>query len=986
MSTLAWRAFLDRSLWRALRFDPMARKTSLRKSSRQPELPGLDGADPVATPAPAATSVLGHTSAPDVMLGQEAALQTAPTAPPVTVRTGDASDLRGQTVFVIDCNSLIFQVFHGIPEMTSPRGEPVNAIFGFMRDLLALLDRKPNYLFCAFDRPGPTFRHALYEPYKAQRSSMPDDLVPQFPHIERVITAFHMPVLGLDGYEADDILATLAYETERRGGNCVLVTADKDCRQLITDHVRVLNLRTNRYFDAAALREDWGIRPDQVVDFQALVGDAVDNVPGVARIGPKTARELLEKYDTLDRLYEHVAEITGAKKQYLIDGREKAFLSRTLVRLANDVPLTIDWQQGHVGEVDVETLLELCGEFGFHRFADQFRKLEIAAAPRVWQASYQTVATPADLERLVAQLAQQTMISFDTETTSVAPTQADLVGYSFAWRDGEAYYVPVRAPAGEPCLDPAATLAALRPVFENPAIRKLGQNLKYDLLVLRGVGVQVVGAAFDTMVASYLLEAGERNHNLDELAARYLNHQTIKISELIGTGKQQKRMDEVPVATITAYAAEDADVPLRLWPILERKLREAELAPLFNDLEMPLVEVLVELEHNGIRVDVPRLRELSAEYGRRLKVLEGEIHALAGHAFNIASPKQLQQVLFTELNLPILARTKTGPSTDADVLEELARQHPLPAKIIEYRQYAKLQGTYLDALPELVNPRTGRVHASFHQAVTATGRLSSSDPNLQNIPIRTETGREIRSAFLARDEGWLLLAADYSQIELRVLAHYCEDETLCAAFARDEDIHTLVASQVYNVELSDVTREMRRAAKAVNFGIIYGQSPFGLAKALDIDQTQAAQFIDAYFARYPGVEQLMTQILADGRRLGYVSTILGRRRSINGIRPDAGRQRNLSERTAINTVIQGSAADLIKLAMIAVHRRLRREERSARMLLQIHDELVFEAPEAEIPDLAALVSEEMSNVMHLRVPLKVDVKTGRNWAETEPWG
>ena len=540
----------------------------------------------------------------------------------------------------------------------------------------------------------------------------------------------------------------------------------------------------------------------------------------------------------------------------------------------------------------------------------------------------------------------------------------------------------------------------MRPILENPQIGKIGQNLKYDALVLRQLGVRLAGIKFDTMVASYLLDAGERNHNLDELAKRYLDHTTIKISELIGTGKNQKRMDEVPVAQVAEYAGEDAEVVVRLWPILQARLEASQLTGLFEELEMPLVDVLVEMEHNGIHIDVARLAELSQRFGARIAELEAEIYALAGHTFSINSPKQLQQVLFTEQNLPIISRTKTGASTDADVLEELARQHPLPAKIIEYRQNAKLKSTYVDALPTMINPRTNRVHASFHQAVAATGRLSSSDPNLQNIPIRSESGREIRSAFGPSQPGWLMLAADYSQIELRVLAHFSQDETLLRAFAADEDIHALVASQVYGVPQAEVTPEMRRSAKAVNFGIIYGQSPFGLAKALGIEQEQAAAFIDAYFQRYPGVERFLAKILEECLAKGYVGTVLGRRRAIQGIRPSfkmprsvpgprklvgANRQRNLPERTAINTVIQGSAADLIKQAMISIAHRLEREASPARMLLQIHDELVFEVPADDVDRLAKLVVEEMSGVMPLSVPLKVDVKTGRNWAETEPW-
>jgi len=655
--------------------------------------------------------------------------------------------------------------------------------------------------------------------------------------------------------------------------------------------------------------------------------------------------------------------------------------------------IAVNWEQGRAGRFDPAGAAELFAEFGFHGLTNQMRSLAKAEAPQ-FTHQYEAITTPERLKWLIGEMSRQKQISLDTETTSVYPRWAEIVGYSFAWKPGQAYYVPVRAPAGEPQLDPKATLAALRPVLENPAIGKIGQNLKYDMIVLRSAGVELAGLQFDTMIASYLLDAGERNHNLDELAGRYLNHVTTKIEALIGSGKNQKRMDEVPVAEITHYAAEDADVALRLMPLLAARLKEANLEPLFHDLEVPLVEVLVELEFNGIKVDAARLAELSAQYGKRMTALELEIFKLADREFNIASPKQLQEVLFVEQKLPVLKKTKTGPSTDAEVLEELARQHPLPAKIIEYRQYAKLKGTYVDALPAMVHPQTGRVHTSFNQIVAATGRLSSSDPNLQNIPIRTEEGREIRSAFLPGQPNWLLLAADYSQIELRVLAHFSGDETLLAAFERDEDIHARVASQVHHVSLDQVTPEMRRVAKAVNFGVIYGQSPFGLSKMLDIEQEEAARFIDAYFNGYPGVEKFLREVLVQCRKQGYVTTILGRRRAIQGVRDitltkpgdPAARQRTLPERTAINTVIQGSAADLMKLAMLNIHRRLQQRDTASsaprlrsRMLLQIHDELIFEVPPDEMEAIQQLARDEMSGVMSLAVPLKVDLKTGKNW-------
>ena len=718
--------------------------------------------------------------------------------------------LAGQTVWVIDAHSLIHQVFHALPEMTSPKGEPVGAVFGFTRDLLYLLEEKrPDYLFCAFDLPGKTFRHALYAEYKIQRAEMPDDLVPQIPAIRRVIAALGIPALQCESYEADDVLATAARLTDELGGQCFLVTGDKDCRQLITERVKVFNIRKNEVFDADALQAEWGIAPGQVVDFQALVGDSVDNVPGVPLIGPKLARQLLEQYGTLEAVLDHAGDVPGAKRQEnLRKFRDQALLSRQLVRLDADVPIAIDWNAGRVGRIDLEAALALFHDFGFRGIGqklaalvkgegwrergkaergevgerDRVRNLEnliskhlkpeilpsFRLSPfRLRPFTAHLVDTPEAFESFLAQLRQQKSFSLDTETTSVWPRWAKLVGMSLAWNDREAWYLPFRTPEGEPHLDATATLAVLKPILEDPTVEKIGQNLKYDMIVLRAVGIELAGVAFDTMVASYLLEAGRRNHNLDELAQTYLHHETIKISELIGTGKDQRKMDEVPVRRVADYAAEDAWVPVLLRPILAQKLDEADLGGLLHRLELPLIDVLVDLEYNGIKVDVARLAELSGRYGQRLETLEAEIYEMAGRRLNIASPKQLQELLFTELKLPVVKKTaKTGPSTDAEVLEELARLHPLPAKILQYRQYAKLKSTYVDALPQMVCPETGRVHASFNQVVAATGRLSSSDPNLQNIPVRTEEGREIRSAFVPGEEGWVLMAADYSQIEL----------------------------------------------------------------------------------------------------------------------------------------------------------------------------------------------------------------------------
>jgi DNA polymerase-1 len=979
-----------------------------RSKSQQPTLPGWE------VDAPSSSErVSAVRGSPDPALRPTAGLPALqvpsdcdfPPAPPIAEMGEDAAelpaepveatlvpDLKGKTVWVIDSHSLIFQVFHALPEMTSPRGEPMGAVFGFTRDMMHLLDeKKPDYLFAAFDMSGPTFRHDIAASYKEHRTEMPDDLRPQILSIRRMLAVLAIPILECAAYEADDILATLARITEETGGECVLVTGDKDIRQLISDRVQIYNIRKNFMFDAAALKEEWGVRPDQVVDFQTLVGDSVDNIPGVPLVGPKVAGEWLAKFDTLENLLARADELPkGKRKENLLATRDQIVISRQLVKLDSEVPVPINWDRGRAGGYNPAAAADLFAEFGFHSLTNVMREKSKADLP-AFTHKYETIATREKLAWLVEQLGKQTQISVDTETTSLYPRWAEIVGYSFAWKPGDAYYVPVRAPAGEPCLDPAETLATLKPILENAAIQKVGQNLKYDIIVLRSAGVRLAGVTFDTIIGSYLLDAGERNHTLDELASRYLNHATTKIGTLIGSGKNEKRLDEVPVAQVTHYAAEDADVALRLVPLIAPKLEAAKLELLFNDLEVPLVEVLAELEFNGIRVDVDRLNDLSSKFGERIAALELEIFALAGHEFNIASPKQLQTVLFDEQHLPVIKKTKTGPSTDVEVLEELALSHALPAKIIEHRQYSKLKGTYVDALPKLVHPRTGRVHTTFNQVVAATGRLSSNDPNLQNIPIRAEEGREIRSAFLPGQPDWLLLAADYSQIELRVLAHFSADETLRAAFERDEDIHSRVASEVYGVPIDDVTSAMRRVAKAVNFGVIYGQSPFGLAKMLDIEKDEAAKFIDAYFNGYPGVEQFLREVLIEARKQGYVTTVLGRRRAIEGVRDitktrpgdPASRQRNLPERTAINTVIQGSAADIIKLAMLKIHRRLAKSNLHSKMLLQIHDELIFECPPDELEQLQSLVREEMSGVMKLSVPLKVDLKSGRNWAECE---
>ena len=957
------------------------------------------------------------------------------------------------SLYLLDAHGMIFQMFHGIGPMSAPDGRPTNAVFGVTRGLMSLYDRGADYLIAALDHKDPTFRDALDANYKAHRAPPPDELVLQEPMIQQVMEAMRIPFLVAPGFEADDVMATVAAEAVGRGLEVYLCSADKDCRQLLSDRVKILNLRKGETIDAAALLADWGVRPEQVIDFQALVGDAVDNVPGVPGVGPKTAAKWLQQYGTLDNLIAHADEVGGPKvKAALKDAVANGNLakSKTLVTLDTRVPMPLDWDGWKRRDWDGQRLLELFQEFGFRGFADRVRNtlatsgakknaaaLETAgittpagttavtrpkasrpsaakkpagrslfdnidaidaaetdAAPEPaptaddWKGDYTLVDTPEAFDSFLAELTAQPRFVFDLETTGLDPLRCDIVGYAFSWQAERAFYVAVRGPADDQTLDPAAVLAALKPVFESPAVAKVNQNIKYDVLVLRAAGVRVAGVAGDPMIAHYLLHSGERSHNLDDLTRTYFGHENIPIAALIGKGKKQITMAAVRTAKAAAYAGEDADAALRLALRLEPDLAADGVRALYDEVEIPLIDVLAELEFNGVRLDVPFLAKLSKEMEGQLAVIETAVFALAGREFNLGSPKQLREILFDEMKLPVQKRTDTtgDPSTDQESLERLAALgHALPKTIIEHRQIAKLKGTYVDALPLLVNPNTGRLHTSFNQTVASTGRLSSSDPNLQNVPARTEQGRQIRQAFLPPD-GWLLLTADYSQVELRLLAHFSKDDELRRAFAEDHDVHTLVAAQIFKVHEGEVTSAQRRVAKTVNFGVIYGMSGTGLGVRLGITRKEADEFIDAYFARYPKVLDYQNDLLARCKETGYVGTLLGRRRRFDpgAIRPRSSyQQRSTAEREAINMEIQGSAADLMKLAMLGVHRRLRAESRRAKMLLTVHDELVLEVTPDEVAAVAALVRAEMTGAMTLDVPLKVDVSVGKNWLDVE---
>ncbi|MFL5341891.1 MAG: DNA polymerase I [Gemmataceae bacterium] len=941
--------------------------------------------------------------------------------------TDSAQADRRQTLVLVDAHALVYQLYHAVAPMTAADGRPTNIVFGFARDLFFFRDElRPDYLIYIFDAPGPTFRDELVTDYKAHRKPPDDDLVAQIPMITSMLEAAHVPVLAMPGFEADDLIATIAAAGAQRGLDVLICSSDKDCRQLIGDYVRMLNLRKRTFLDRAALFEDWGVTPEQAVDFQTLVGDSVDNVKGVRGVGEKTAAKLLQKFGSLDGLVANVDQLNGLVSPKIQASLKEAIETkalergRKLVRLETNVPMKLDWEGWHLRDWDAAKLLAIFQDLGFRSFANRMRSLaappgeprqgdlfagvapppppdadafpfgaNAPGAPDIWQGDYKLIATPEQFKLFLKDLKKQKRFAVDLETTGLDPLTCELVGVAISWKAGWGYYLPVRGPAGEPVLDETELLATLKPLLENPKIAKINQNIKFDENVFRHLGIRLQGVAGDSMVADYLLRSGERSHGLDDLAQRYFQHENIHIEELIGKkGKNQKTMAEVSTALVAKYAGEDADVAWRLCERLEPELDQEGLRSLYDELEVPLIEVLADLEYTGIRLDVPFLAKLSQEMADQLEDIERDIYKLAGRQFNIASPKQLGQVLFEELKLPVQKKTDlTGAaSTNQETLEKLAAfGHELPRKIIEHRQISKLKGTYVDALPALVNPQTGRVHTRFNQTVASTGRLSSSDPNLQNIPARSEQGKQIRQSFLPQ-EGWVLLTADYSQVELRILAHFCGDPTLRQAFAEDRDIHATVAAQIYNVTEDAVTSNQRRVAKTVNFGVLYGMSPAGLAQRLGMPRDEASRFIDAYFARYPTILEYQQKVLNKCRADGYGTTILGRRRKFDkaSIRSYSSYQnRNQAEREAINMEIQGSAADLMKRAMLNTYHRLRKEKRAARMLLTVHDELVFEVPPAELPAVSALVRHEMVGAMTLDVPLKVDVAAGPNWLDVQ---
>jgi DNA polymerase I len=892
-------------------------------------------------------------------------------------------------LFLIDGSALAYRSYFAFIRnpLINSKGENTSAVFGYTRTLLDILaQERPEYMAVAFDTPHSTFRHERYADYKATRQRMPDEMSVQLPRLREVTEALGVMLIELAGFEADDVMGTLAKQAEREGLTTYLVTADKDLMQLVSPQVKIYSLRRvdnqQEILDPVGVQQKFGVPPERVVDVLALMGDSSDNIPGVRGIGEKTAVKLIQDYGDLETVLANAAEIKpkGVSDKILAN-MDMARLSQELATIHLDVPLPCSPTDLALRPRDAARLTALFQDLEFGSLVKQ-----VAVQAEADHQGYQLVRCRADFDHLCQTLQTLPRFAVDTETTSLNPLNAELVCVSLAWMPGEAYCVPLQFPDDPQPDDGVYVLNGLKPILEDPAILKCGQNIKYDMLVLSRHGVELQGVEFDTMVASYVVNPSGRQHNLDALALEYLQIKKIPITDLLGSGRAQRTMREVPIEEVARYACEDADVTWRLRDLLEAKLRETATWDLFQRVEIPLIGVLKEMEQAGVCLDVPLLQQMSQDMDRQLLTLTQDIHALAGEIFNINSTQQLGRILFEKLEIQKaqgikrVRKTKTGYSTDVAALEQF-KDHPLVQKMLEYRQLAKLKSTYVDALPQLINPRTGRVHTSYNQTVAATGRLSSSDPNLQNIPARTELGREIRKAFIAATDDRCLLSADYSQIELRILAHLSEDATLIESFRSGEDVHRRTASKIFGVPPEQVTAEQRARAKTINFGVIYGMGPTRLARENDISFEEAKRFIEAYFATYPGVHRYTVESIDKAREQGYVTTLLGRRRYLPELFSDNQGIRAAAENMAINTPVQGSSADLIKLAMINIRERLRRERLNAQMLLQVHDELVFEVPVAELEAVKPLVVEEMEGAIQLAVPIQVDVGAGRNWFE-----
>jgi DNA polymerase-1 len=893
-------------------------------------------------------------------------------------------------LYLIDGSSYIFRAYYAIRRLSTSKGFPTNAVYGFASMIFKFLkDYKPAYLGIVFDAKGDTFRNEMYPLYKANRGAPPDDLVPQFDKIFEVVDAFNIPQFRMEGFEADDIMGTIARDYERLGIDVVLVTGDKDFTQLVSDKVTLLDTMKNKETLTKDVIEKYGVPPDRVTDVFALMGDQVDNIPGVKGIGEKTAIGLIKSFGSLDNLLQNLDDLAEKQRNLITEKKGDALLSKELVTIKTDIDLDMELDKFRYEGFDKARLRSLFDEL---EFKNLLRELGDGGGPvekpdenrAVPYDNYSLILTEDDLDRVIGRIKETGEVSIDLETTSTDPMLAEIVGIALCPAPHEAYYVPVAhrslADSSTRQLGLPAVLGKLKPLIEDKGLRKIGQNLKYEFVLFEMYGVRLNGISFDTMIAAHMLDSSRISYSLDELCRLYLGHSMISYRDVTGTGKSKINFEEVELEAAKVYSCEDADVAMLLSEKLAGELDELDLLRVYRDIELKFIEVLARIEINGVKVDAARLRELSKEFEAGLKDIEKAIFEEVGYEFNLNSPIQLRQVLFETLRLPQKKLTKTGESsTDVEVLNDLSKFHPVPEKVLEHRTLSKLKSTYVDALPRLINPRTGRLHTSFNPVGSSTGRLSSSDPNLQNIPIKTAQGRRIREAFIP-EEGCIMLSADYSQIELRLLAHFSGDDSLVEAFMTGSDIHQRTAAEIFGVTPDLVTPDMRRLAKSINFGIIYGISAFGLAKQLGTSVSIAKSYIDEYFKRYGKVRDYIEKSIGDAKSKGYAETLLGRRRPIPELASDDRNRKGFGERTAMNTPIQGSAADIINIAMIRIHERLASGFKT-RMILQVHDELLFEVPGDELDEISRMVKEEMERAWTLRVPIVAEIGTGRNWAE-----
>jgi len=886
---------------------------------------------------------------------------------------------------LVDGSSYLFRAFHGLPPLTSPSGHPTGAIYGVLNMLRKLIiDEQPEKVAVVFDAKGKTFRNEIYDQYKATRPPMPDDLRVQIEPLHKIIKAQGWPLICIAGVEADDVIGTMSQQATAQGYQVLISTGDKDMAQLVNENVRLINTMNNHYLNEAAVLEKFQVRPDQIIDYLALMGDSSDNIPGVPKVGPKTAAKWIGEYGSLHSVIEHADDIKGKVGENLRASLGFLPMSYELATIKLDCETGVSIDELEQAEADSLQLADYYREFGFTRWYDDIEaKAEISLkVPKKVDADYECVLEQNRFDHWLLRLKQADRFAIDTETTSIDYMLAELVGISLCIEPGHACYIPLahRYENAPPQLDKAKVLAAMKPILEDPSIGKIGQNIKYDAHIFIGEGIRLRGIEHDTMLQSYVFNSIASRHNMDALAKHYLDHDTIHYQDIAGKGAKQKTFDQIELEQASDYAAEDADITLQLHRCLSEGLRQDEtLYRVYSDIEMPLVEVLIDIEQTGVLIDDAMLKKQGAVVDKQLSAIETAIYQQAGEVFNLSSPKQIQGILYDKLNLPILRKTPKGqPSTAEDVLEELAREFEIPAMIIEHRGLNKLMSTYIDKLPQEINRDTGRVHTSYQQAVASTGRLSSTSPNLQNIPIRTAQGRRIREAFVA-PPGMKILALDYSQIELRIMAHLSNDESLLNAFEKGLDVHRATAAEVFGGEPEQVSADQRRAAKAINFGLIYGMSAFGLGKQLNIGRNEAQQYVDTYFERYPGVKRYMDETRLLARDQGYVETVFGRRLYLPDINARNANVRQYAERTAINAPMQGTAADIIKRAMIAVHGWIGEQDGQCKMIMQVHDELVFEVAQAEVERCSEVIASLMTSAADLSVKLEVDAGVGINW-------